>query len=129
MNLNELARNDRQNHTATKEEVRQALRGKIHIAVADDSSLLGTTADTAHLLFYEFSALITKLHAATSLAEVREAAAPFANVSTAFLAKVKAGEVKLPYKVKGQDVVLGEIEQRATAVAEVFESTTDDGED
>ena len=60
------------------------------------------------------------LHQANSLAEVREAAAPFNALATDFLAKVSSGEVKLPFQAKGLDSVVEDIEVRATAVTDVL---------
>ena len=100
------------------------IRSAIQSNAGDTLSLLGTTSDATQLLLYGFTTLIAKLHTANSLAEVREAAAPFAELSAGFLAKVEGGEVKLPFMVKGLDSVVSDIEQRATAVAEVLQSTT-----
>ena len=100
------------------------IRSAIQSNAGDTLSLLGTTSDATQLLLYGFTTLIAKLHTANSLAEVREAAAPFAELSAGFLAKVEGGEVKLPFMVKGLDSVVSDIEQRATTVAEVLQSTT-----
>lgn len=102
-----------------------SIRNAITENAGDTDSLLGTTSDAAHLLLYSFSSLIAKLHTASSLAEVREAAAPFAELSTAFLEKVNSNAVKLPFQAKGLESVVSEIEQRATAVAEVLQSATE----
>ena len=100
------------------------IRSQISSAVGDTESLLGTTADATQLLLYGFTTLSAKLHTAKSRAAVREAAAPFAELSAGFLAKVESGEVKLPFMAKGLESVVIDIEQRATAVAEVLQSTT-----
>ena len=102
--------------------VRQRIRDAVHAAAGDPESLIGTTADATQLLLYGFTTLITKLHTAKSLAEVREAAAPFADLSASFLAKLDADEVKLPFMVKGLESVVSDIEKRATAVTEVLQS-------
>jgi len=99
------------------------VRQKIQQTAGDTDRLLGTTSDTTHLLLYGFATLIASLHSANafnSLSKLREATAPFANLSSDFLAKVESGAVKLPFIGKGLENVIAEIEQRATAVAEVF---------
>ena len=105
--------------------IKQRIRDAVHAQAGDPESMLGTTADATQLLLYSFTTLIAKLHTANSLAEVRQAAAPFADLSADFIAKIDAGEVKLPFMNKGLESVVGDIEQRATAVAKVLESTTD----
>jgi hypothetical protein len=107
---------------------RSNIRNAISACAGDSDSLLGTTSDTTHLLLYHFASLIAKLHVANSLAEVRAAAAPFAKLSAGFRAKLEGGEVRLPYMGKGLDRVVSEIEQRATAVADVLQSTNHGGE-
>jgi hypothetical protein len=102
------------------------VRNAISAQAGDTESLLGTTADATQLLLYGFATLIVKLHTANSLAGVREAAAPFADLSAGFLAKVEAGEARLPFMDKGLETVVSEIEQRATAVAEVLQSAQGD---
>ena len=101
---------------------RQGLRLR---GAPDPETLLGTTSDTTHLLLYGFTTLIATLHSAnalTSLSKLRQATAPFAELSSDFLAKIESGAVKLTFISKGLENVVAEIEQRATAVAEVFES-------
>lgn len=41
-------------------------------------------------------------------------------MADAFLGKVAAGEVKLPFKLKGEEAIIAEIETRATAVADAL---------
>lgn len=101
---------------------RSALRQKIAGDAGDTLSLLGTTADATHLLLYGVASLVAKLATANSLAEVREAAAPFAEVSSAFLAKVADGSVRLPMMAKPLESVVSDIERRATAVADALAS-------
>ena len=100
------------------------LRTQIHSKVADVESLLGTTSDGVQLLLVAFSQLVVALNNANSLADVRAAAAPYHDLASGFLAKVESGEVKLPYQSKGLDTVVGEIENRATAVAKVLADAT-----
>jgi hypothetical protein len=104
------------------------IRNLINASAGDTESLLGTTADATQFLLYGFTSLIVKLYSASSTVEVQEAAAPFVELSSGFLAKVESGEVKLPFMAKGVESVFSEIEQRATAVAGVLESVTEDGE-
>ncbi|TDO97452.1 hypothetical protein [Marinomonas balearica] len=104
------------NHTRFK------TRGTIKTRVGDTNSVLGTTTDGMQLLLHAFSQLNTALSAASSLAEVRAAAEPFNELATGFLAKVEAGEVSLPFQVKGVENVVSDIENRATQVAEILKS-------
>jgi len=101
---------------------RSAVRQRVKGAAGDTDSLLGTTSDAAALAIYGLAALVAKLSTANSLAEVREAAEPFALLSASFLAKIDTenpteGEVVLPFMLKGLDSVVKDIEDRATAVA------------
>lgn len=98
------------------------VRKEIYAQAGDTAALLGTTADGVHLLLFAFSQMTVALNKANSLAEVREAAAPFNDLATAFLGKVKSGEVKLPFQAKGLESVVADIETRATAVTEVLAS-------
>ena len=99
-------------------------RGLVRNAIAekagDSASLLGTTSDATQLLLYGFCQLVAALHKADSLADVRKAAKPYSELAAGFLGKVESGEVKLPFMGKGLEKVVGEIEQRATSVAEVL---------
>lgn len=100
-----------------KGKARTAVREEIARQAGDTESLLGTVTDTTHLLLYGVASLVAKLASASSLAEVREAAAPFAELSAAFLAKVASNEVRLPMMEKPLGEVVAEIESRATATA------------
>ena len=104
----------------TKRNTRERNREKIKTNCGDIESLLGTTSDSVHLLLYVVSQMTVALNTANSLAEVRAAAAPFKDVAEAFVNKVTAEEVKLPYQAKAFDTIMAEIEARATAVTEVL---------
>ena len=95
-------------------------RKRIELKAGDSASLLGTTSDATQLLLYGFCQLVAALHKADSLADVRKAAKPYSELAAGFLGKVENGEVKLPFMGKGLEKVVGEIEQRATSVAEVL---------
>ena len=99
---------------------KQLIRSKIQADAGDSASLLGTTSDATQLLLYGFCQLVAALHKADSLADVRKAAQPYSELAAGFLGKVESGEVKLPFMGKGLEKVVGEIEQRATSVAEVL---------
>ena len=106
---------------------RRVVRREIAKKAGDEASLLGTTADGAQLAIYGLAALVAKLSTAQSLAEVREAAAPFAALSAGFLAKINTenpteGEVVLPFMLKGLDQVVADIENRATAVSDALQA-------
>lgn len=108
-------------------ELKNRLRYQISQQAGDTASLLGTTADATQLLLHAVATLVSRLNTAKSLADVRAAAAPFNDLAISFLAKVESGEVKLPFKDKGLDKVVADIEQRATAVAEVLASANNGG--
>lgn len=101
-------------------QIKMRIREGIAAQAGDVESLLGTTADGAQLAIYGLASLVAKLATANSLAEVRDAAAPFAALSADFLAKVESGEVKLPFMLKGLDTVVTDIETRATAVSDAL---------
>ncbi len=103
-----------------KEEAKQDLRRTITKDAGDVASLLGTTSDAASLAIYGLATLVAKLSTAQSLAEAREAAAPFAALSAGFLAKVESGDVKLPFLIKGIESVVADIEARSTAVSDAI---------
>ena len=101
---------------------KQQIRNAVHAAAGDPESLIGTTADGVQLLLFAFSQMTVALNNANSVTEVREAAAPFNDLATAFLSKVASGEVKLPFQAKGLESVVADIETRATAVTDVLTS-------
>lgn len=100
--------------------IRMRTRGAITDAAGDIESIVGTVSDATQLLLYGVASLVAKLATAQSLAEMRAAAEPFAELSAAFLGKVEDGSVKLPFFIKGIDSVVADIETRATAVADVM---------
>jgi hypothetical protein len=100
--------------------VREGVRQKIAEKAGDQAALLGTTSDAAALAIYGLATLVAKLATAKTLAEVNAAAAPFSALSAEFLAKVKSGEVKLPFMIKGVGSVVAGIETRATAVSDAL---------
>lgn len=95
---------------------RDQLRAKIGATAGDTASLLGTTADGAQLAVYELGKLATALSTAQSLAEMRAAAAPLAALMADFLGRVERGETNLTALLKGEPVVLADIETRSNAV-------------
>ncbi len=109
-----------ENARLESEAVKSHVRQKIASNAGDFPSILGTTADATQILLFGLASLVAKLSTANSLAEVRESAAPFAAISDDFLGKVQAGEVRLPFQVKGTEGVIMDIETRATAVADAL---------
>lgn len=105
------------------EEKRALVRKKLFAQGGDVQSFLGTTSDIAHLLFHSFCQLIVALHTAEDMEQVRAAARPFASWAAGFLASVEAGEVKLPFAVKGLDSVIADIGTRATIVTDAISSS------
>ena len=99
---------------------RDAIRRRIALEAGDILSLIGTTADGGQILLYAFATVIRSLHTAQSLAEVRAAAEPFAELANGFLDRLDSGAVRLPFMVKGMDAAVADIETRATAVAKAL---------
>jgi hypothetical protein len=96
---------------------REQLREAIVATAGDTASLLGTTADATQLLLKEMAELAYGLSTAQSLADVRTAALPFAELTSALIDELADGTVKLPYLTKGVGIVMTEIKTRATAVS------------
>ncbi|MEO0485264.1 MAG: hypothetical protein AAF092_05075 [Pseudomonadota bacterium] len=99
---------------------RIAIRQQIAATAGDTKSLLGTTSDAAALALLELAKLSKALSTANSLAEVRAAAQPLADLTAPLLARVESGVTKLPHLAKGADVAIAEMEARATAVTEAL---------
>jgi hypothetical protein len=106
----------------TSDEIRAQVRLRIEQSAGDTASLRGTASDAASLAIFGLASLVAKLAEANTLSDVRAAAAPFAEMSGAFLAKVEAGDVKLPFMTKGVDATIADIETRATAVTDALQS-------
>lgn len=105
------------------ERRRKDVRARISQQAGDPQSLLGSTADGTALLLYEVARLVESLNSATTLADVRSAAQPLAEVLGDFRARVDSGQCQLPYRVKGGSaVVLPEIDVLCSAVSEVIAS-------
>ena len=118
---------DDYNAWKSERQAKANIRQKIYENAGDEASLLSTTSDAASLAIFGLASLVAKLSTAQSLAEVREAAAPFAAFSAGFLAKINTenpteGEVVLPFMLKGLDSVVADIETRATAVSAALQS-------
>jgi len=96
---------------------RSAVRQRIKASAGDVESLLGTTADAAALVLYEMAKMAAAISAAGTVAEIKAAAQPFADLTAPFLAGVADGSVKLPVLAKGEAAALAEMQTRATAVA------------
>ncbi|MFT6668635.1 MAG: hypothetical protein ACJAVZ_000081 [Afipia broomeae] len=118
----EIPEQDYSNAVPSASVVKHKVREKIAEKAGDTASLLGTTADGAQLAIYGLAAICAKLATANSLAEVREAAEPFAQLSAGFLAKVESGEVVLPFMLKGLENTVADIETRATAVSDALQA-------
>jgi len=99
---------------------KKRVRAKIKQQAGDAATLLGVTTDTSQLLLHSFATLSTQLSTANSLADVRHAAQPFAELFASFLQKVGSGDVKLPFVGKGVEVVINDIETKATCVTNVL---------
>lgn len=86
----------------------------------DTDSLLGTASDSANLLLVEFSKLIVALGLVTSIEDVKSVSSSFKQRAETLLFKVDSNEFRFPYMQKGQDEVLLEVGQRATAVNDIL---------
>ena len=106
---------------AHNNRIKKQTRSTIQETAGDSLSLLGTTSDSTHLLFYLVSLLIYGFRNANSLDELRAVAEPFADIAEDFLAKVESGETKLPFIKKGLRKVVDDMATRATAVTEALE--------
>lgn len=106
--------------TYSAEETKHLVRAQIEASAGDAMSLLGTASDGAQLLLYHLASLVKGLSTANSLSEVRDTTDAFMPLADAFLGKVEAGEVKLPFQLKGEAAVMTEIETRATAVSDAL---------
>lgn len=96
--------------------IRQAIFGK----AGDSDSILGTTTDAVQMVIVDFATYMRAASKATTIAAMAAAAKPFADKYGPMLDKIEAGDVRLPYKLKGDDVVLDDIETRSTAVADAL---------
>ncbi|MDJ0827755.1 MAG: hypothetical protein QNJ16_19890 [Rhodobacter sp.] len=101
-------------------ERKRQVRSSIRRTAGDDASLLGTTADCTALLLYEMAKMAATIAGAGTVAEIKAAAQPFADLTAPFLAAVEDGSVKLPVLIKGEATALAEIQTRATAVADAI---------
>jgi len=91
------------------------------IAVSGDTdSLLGTASDNANLLLVEFSKLVVALDSVETINDIKLAAASFKDSAYSLLAKIEADEYRFPYQQKGNESVLIEVGERATAVNDVL---------
>lgn len=104
------------------EAARSAIRQRVRESAGDVESLLGTTSDAIALVLYEMAKLAAAINAAGTVAEIKAAAKPFADLTAPFLAGVADGSVKLPVLAKGEAASLVEIQTRATAVADAITS-------
>ena len=106
-----------------KEAAKNAIRAKIAETAGTDSEVLGTTNDATSLLILFVSKLRTLLQTSSSLEELKQKLTDsgMATVAANFIQKVESGTVKLPGLIKGQAGVIQEIEERFTAIANVFQ--------
>ncbi len=105
----------------SKVELTDILRKDISDKAGDTLSILGTAADAVQLLLYELSKLVADLSSVQSIDDVRNSAESLNSAIGGFYSRVDSGEVRLPYKSKEFETVIGEIEHRATAVADVID--------
>lgn len=105
---------------AQQAAMKSALRQRIAAGAGDVPTILATTADAAQLLLFEIATMARALSTATSVAEVRAAALPFATLTSDFLDGVAADTIRLPFQVKGVEAVMTDIATRSTAVADAW---------
>jgi len=104
------------------EATRSAVRQRVKASAGDVESLLGTTSDATALVLYEMAKMAAAISAAGTVAEIKAAALPFADLTAPFLAGIADGSVKLPVLAKGEAASLLEIQSRATAVTDALNS-------
>tara|TARA_B100000678_G_scaffold75557_1_gene62136 strand:- start:703 stop:1149 length:447 start_codon:yes stop_codon:yes gene_type:complete len=106
---------------------RSEIRRDLADGPGDTASLLGTTADGTALLLVEVAKFARSLSAATSLAEMRDAAQPLVTLTEQFLIGVEDGSIKLPYQHKGaaNDAIV-EFSARASGVTAVLQAADDE---
>lgn len=107
--------------SAEATERRATIRSALRAGPGDTASLLGTTSDGSSLLLVEIGRMARALSQATTLAEMRDAATPFAELIGPFLDDIDSGEISLPYLAKGTaEDVLRETGERGTAVSQAI---------
>ncbi|WP_194094659.1 hypothetical protein [Marivivens aquimaris] len=106
----------------TSVEAKLLVREAIGEIAGDQQSLLGTTSDAIGLLFFEVAKFAIAMKDQNSLADIRSAATPLADMMAPVIARVEAGDTLLTHQVKGEANVIEEMEQRATQVATVLQS-------
>lgn len=119
LNYPAAAINDAQAH-ATAIAGRDVLRSTIFQSAGDRDSILGTTTDGAQMIIVDFATYMRAASKATTIAAMAAAAKPFADKYGPLLDKIEEGDVRFPYQLKGDDVVLDDIETRSTAVADAL---------
>jgi hypothetical protein len=101
----------------------EARRLSVLVAAGDAETRLGVVADAAGMALVELARLSQGLAAATTLAEVRAAAQPLADLTSSYIAQIDAGTLRLPHAAKGsQTEVLDAIGASATAVHDALAS-------
>jgi hypothetical protein len=108
------------NDEANKHLQIQQIRNSIEAKAGDTDSILGTTANAAHMLFVAVSTIVTSINKAENLSYVKKGIKPLIQVSEKILKKVKNEEIVLPYTLNNLDDVVAEIGKRANAVSEVL---------
>lgn len=81
-----------------KQYERELVREKIKQATGmDNTSLLGVTNDSVHVLTYVIAVLYRAVNNAESLDDLKAQTADFAHFADDFLSKIENQEIKLPY--------------------------------
>ncbi|MBH9537904.1 hypothetical protein [Novosphingopyxis sp. YJ-S2-01] len=106
---------------------RSKLRERIIAGAGDTDSLLGTVADVSTLMLAQLAQLAAALSTAQSLAEMRAAAQPLADLTNDLRARIDSGEIHFPHQAKGADAVIGEAGTRFTAIAVLMDEAEEAG--
>ena len=117
---------------ATANETRALIRHTIANTAGDTQTLIGTYGDAVSFLLVEIAAFMKALHNdATTIAQIKAAAAPLSAALTPLAQAVEDGTVQLAYRNKtgGQDAALAEIITRIGGVGSAFENADNDDGD
>jgi len=104
----------------SSDEIKGHVRRSIADHAGDTESLLGTTADGAQLALFMLAELIKSISDANDLDDLKSKLEPRLQLAEKHLKAIEEGSVIPTFAVKGVDSVVGDIEQRATAVSLVL---------
>ncbi len=101
----------------SKQEQLRQLREKIYISAGDIESILGITADATQLQLEISAEFYTDVAGGMN---IKPAAQKQAEKLATLKAQLDSGEIKMPYKMKGIDIVISDIGNAANAVTKAI---------